>query len=78
MTKTSSSIGNTFRTGGRFRAFFDPAAAARFVDVILCELRTAIAAENEHQNLKSRSARQLTRMGLARADLSGYIRRKYY
>ena len=59
-------------------AFLDRWFAARFLVAIIVELRTALAAEAEHQDLVRRSARQLTRMGLKHADLPEHIRRRYY
>ena len=59
-------------------AFLDRWFAARFLVTIVVELRTALAAEAEHQDLVRRSARQLTRMGLKHADLPEHIRQRYY
>ena len=67
-TDSSASIG----------AFLDRWFAARFLETIVVELHTALAAEAEHQDLVRRSARQLTRMGLKHADLPDHIRRRYY
>ena len=78
MAKTSIPIGRTFRSGDRFRAFFYLAAAAKFVWVLVSELRTARAAENEYRNLTRMSERQLKEMDLTRRDLARYISGKYY
>jgi hypothetical protein len=59
-------------------AFLGTWFAARFLVTIVVELRTALAAEAEHEDLVRRSARQLTRMGLKRADLPDHIPRRYY
>ena len=59
-------------------AFLDRWFAARFLETVVVELRTALAAEAEHQDLLRRSARQLTRMGLRHADLPDHIRQRYY
>jgi len=65
-------------SGASIGAFLDRWFAARFLETIVAELRTALAAEAEHQDLVRRSARQLTRMGLKHADLPDHIRRRYY
>ncbi len=70
----------TLRTdpGTSIRTFLDRWFAARFLEIIVSELRAALAAEAEHKDLSRRSARQLTRMGLKRTDLPDHIRRRYY
>ena len=81
MAKTSNPTGiDALRTdsGASIGAFLDRWFAARFLVAIIVELRTALAAEAEHQDLMRRSARQLTRMGLKRADLPERMRRRYY
>jgi uncharacterized protein YjiS (DUF1127 family) len=77
MPKTNSTMGNAPQTEVQ-GALVDPAAAARVLNAIWAELRTAADAENEHRNLDRRSDAQLKQMGLSRCDLPEHIRRRYY
>ena len=79
-TNNATDIGTTFRIGSSagVSAFLDRWAAVQFLNVILLELRAALDASADHQDLIRRSTRQLTRMGLNRADIPRHIHKRYY
>ena len=81
MAKTSNLAQiSVFRPGSEagVSAFPDRQSAARLLAAVVFELRKALAAEAEHQDLARRSAQELSRMDLKHSTLPDHIRRRYY
>jgi hypothetical protein len=81
MAKTSNltPIG-VFHSGSEtgVSALPDRQSTGRLLAAIVFELRKALAAEAEHQDLVRRSTQQLTTMGLSHSTLADHIRRRHY
>lgn len=56
----------------------DRQSAARLLAAVALELRKALSAEAEYQDLARRSPQELTRIGLMHATLADHIRRRHY
>jgi hypothetical protein len=65
-------------SGAGVSALPDRQSAGRMLAAVVAELRKALAAEGEHQDLVRRSAQQLTTMGLSHSTLADHIRRCHY